>query len=419
MSGSREKQAQIGKILVSHTLHGSESLCKLLRYLAQQALENSGTSPKEYQIATEVFGRPEDFDPHQDSMVRVQVGRLRTKLAEYYTSEGARDAIRVELPKGSYTLNFREQAQAPNPQVRASSSDGVPAFVSRSQVPLPFRWMGALVVLSIFLTAALAVTADRLLLHRVAQAHSLSDAAPIVAPSVRTFWTGFLTGRQAPWVVFSNASFVGRPDSGMRYYDPKRDENIPTQDHYTGVGEVLAVHSLDATFRQLQQELRVKRGSLFSLDDAKNNDLIFLGSPSENLTLLEIPTTQDFTFQTMHCCSREGNVEILNRRPAAGEQQSYVASASNQPLTDDYALIALVHGLKATHSALILAGTTTIGTQAAAEYVCDANSLSDLLSRLGVSSPADIKPFEAVIHAKVVRGVPVSSDLVALHEVSK
>src|SRR5215472_12919270 len=112
MSSTREKQAQVGKILVSHTLHGSESLCKLLRYLAHHALENSGNSPKEYQIATEVFGRPENFDPHQDSMVRVQVGRLRTKLGEYYSSEGTQDLIRVELPKGTYTLTFRENPSA-------------------------------------------------------------------------------------------------------------------------------------------------------------------------------------------------------------------------------------------------------------------------------------------------------------------
>jgi len=416
MSSTREKQAQVGKILVSHTLHGSESLCKLLRYLAHHALENSGNSPKEYQIATEVFGRPENFDPHQDSMVRVQVGRLRTKLGEYYSSEGAQDPIRVELPKGTYTLTFRE-----NPSVHGVETADGPSeasAMSRRQDPLPFRWTAALVVLSFLLTAALAVTADRLLLRRVAQAHLISDTVPPAAVSVRTFWGGFLTGHQAPWVVFSNASFVGRPDSGMRYFDAKRDGKLTTLDHYTGVGEVLAVHTLDATFRQMQQDLRVKRGSLFSLDDAKNNDLIFLGSPSENLTLSEIPTTKDFTFQTMHCCSREGNVEIVNQRPATGEERAYLATPSNQPLTDDYAVIALVHGLKVSHSVLILAGTTTIGTQAAAEYVCDANSLNDLLNRLQVSSVADLKPFEAVIHAKVVRGVPVSSELVALHKVS-
>src|SRR2546421_1361640 len=97
---------QIEQLLSSHSLHGSESLCKLLRYLANHSMDHPGLSPKEYQIATEVFGRQQDFDPHVDSMVRVQAGRLRTKLAEYYASEGAEDQVMVELPKGTYTLAF-------------------------------------------------------------------------------------------------------------------------------------------------------------------------------------------------------------------------------------------------------------------------------------------------------------------------
>ena len=96
-----QQVAQIEKLLASQTLHGSESLCKLLRYLAHQAWEHAGSSPKEYQIATEVFGRQQDFDPHVDSMVRVQAGRLRAKLAEYYAGEGAEDTVLVEMPKGN------------------------------------------------------------------------------------------------------------------------------------------------------------------------------------------------------------------------------------------------------------------------------------------------------------------------------
>ena len=61
---------QIDKLVKSHILHGSESLCKMLQYLAQHALDHPGASVKEYQIATEVFGRPPDFDPHLDATVR-------------------------------------------------------------------------------------------------------------------------------------------------------------------------------------------------------------------------------------------------------------------------------------------------------------------------------------------------------------
>ena len=64
---------------------------------AHHALSHPGTPLKEYQIATEVFGRPSDFDPQVDSTIRVQAGRLRAKLAEYYAAEGADDSILVEV----------------------------------------------------------------------------------------------------------------------------------------------------------------------------------------------------------------------------------------------------------------------------------------------------------------------------------
>ena len=106
-------QAQIEKLANSPVLHGSESLCKFLRYVAKHALEHPGAPLKEYQIATEVFGRDDDFDPQVDSMVRVQAGRLRAKLAEYYGGEGADDPIWVELPKGTYVLSFHPQGAGP------------------------------------------------------------------------------------------------------------------------------------------------------------------------------------------------------------------------------------------------------------------------------------------------------------------
>ncbi len=85
-------------------------------------------------------------------------------------------------------------------------------------------------------------------------------------------------------------------------------------------------------------------------------------------------------------------------------------------MDEDYAIVALIHGLNPARSTLILAGTSTIGTQAAVEFACQSNSLQDLLRQLNVSSPSDLKPFEAVIHVKVARGVPVGIQLIALRK---
>src|SRR5207237_8123508 len=138
--------AEIDRLIGSRVLHGSESLCKLLRDLDDHALHHPGVPPKEYQIATEVFGRPADFDPQSDSTIRVQAGRLRMKLAEYYGSDGADDPIIVEMPKGTYVLSFHHRAHAPAREFRPEVAPESPPKVRR-----------AVIVLSVLLATALAV----------------------------------------------------------------------------------------------------------------------------------------------------------------------------------------------------------------------------------------------------------------------
>jgi hypothetical protein len=410
MGDKAHYRGQIEKLLNSHALHGSESLCKLLRYLADHALDHPGASPKEYQIATEVFGRPSDFDPHLDSTVRVQAGRLRGKLAEYYASEGADDQILVDFPRGTYALTFHERPAGTgrNHGAAPHESSADPSQTSR-------KWFAGVILVSVVLSAVVAVATDRFLNRRTAEARLSSDASDMPL-AFHVFWKGFLTGPQEPWVIFSNAAFVGRPYVGMRYYNRAKDSGAVILDHYTGVGEVLAIHALDGVFEKLHQQIRVKRGSLFSLDDAKNNDLIFIGSPSENLTLLELPNTQEFIFKQITSGPRTGTMEIINAHPESGEPKEFLPSPPDTTLTEDYSIIALKRGLNPARSELILAGATTIGTQAAVEYVCQQASLEELLLRLSVSNSGELKPFEAVIRVKVARGVPVGTELVALRK---
>ncbi len=403
--------AQIDKLVNSHALHGSESLCKLLRYLAKHALDHPGSPIKEYQIATEVFGRSADFDPQLDSMVRVQAGRLRVKLAEYYNSDGEADAVAVELPRGTYVVSFHHKA-AGQPRLHST-----PTAENQHEGAAPGRtyrnWIIATVSLAILLAGSAAVILSLVSNRNAAQAGIAHDADLAPAP-FRVFWSGFVSGQEEPWVIFSNAAFVGRPESGMRYFDASRDKGSFILDHYTGVGEVLAVHELDRVFSLLHREIRVKRGSLFELDDAKNNNLIFIGSPLENLSLLEIPGTQEFVFKRVLTGPRKGDAVIVSVHPQPGEQKEFLGTTGNVPLSEDYAVIGLVRGMNPGQFVLILAGTTTMGTQAAVEFVCHQNSVEALLLRLPVSEDGHLKPFEAVIRVKVTRGVPVGTELVAL-----
>ncbi|MGH9741420.1 MAG: hypothetical protein ACRD51_03625 [Candidatus Acidiferrum sp.] len=413
MSDREHLLDQIDRLTASHSLHGSESLCKLLRYLAKHAVDHPGTPIKEFQIATEVFGRSADFDPQLDSMVRVQAGRLRSKLAEYYSSDGLEDPLVVELPKGTYLLSFHHRNSSASKSAPVNVNGGVTSETIEKIAER--RWGTEVISLSIFLAAAIAVIVW-LVATRNSPPAALAGQAESAPAAFRVFWKGFISGPEEPWVVFSNAAFIGRPETGMRYRDPNRDAGVPILDHYTGVGEVIAVHQLDGLFAQLHRHIRVKRGSLFSMDDAKNNNLIFIGSPSENLSLLEMPGTQEFVFQRLTSGPRKGDQAIINVHPQADEAKEFLATPSGLPLIEDYAVLALVNGMTQGQYVLILAGTTTIGTQAAAEYVCRQSSIEELLLRLSVSQKGELKPFEAVIRVKVARGVPVETELVAIRK---
>jgi hypothetical protein len=414
MSDPERYLLQVEKLENSHALHGSESLRKLLRYLARHAIEHPGTSLKEYQIATEEFGRPADFDPAVDSMVRVQAGRLRAKLVEYYATEGANDPIRIELPKGAYSLTFHPREQQSHFPVaehaQRQSPAGPPHAAPHADVPR--GWFFAVVGLSTLLLLALAVL---FLDRRQTPIASAAVESPAPAP-LGEFWKPFLQAADEPWVVFSNAAFIGRPETGMRYINSAKDSHDAVFDHYTGVGEVLAVHNLDLVFSSFHRKLRVKRGSLFSLDDAKNNNLIFVGSPSENLTLRDFPGTREFTFFRLESGPRKGDLAVMNVHPQPGETKYYLASPASSPLTEDYGVIGFVPGLNPSRSVMIMAGITTFGTQAAVEFATGQETVQQLLSRAASANDGNLQPFEALLHVRVIKGVPVESELIAVRK---
>ncbi len=93
----------------------------LLSFLVKEELEGRGDRLKAYAIATQVLGRPDDFDPQQDSIVRVEIGRLRQSLERFYLSEGKDDPVVISIPKGQYRPVFTVTPTliAPEPAPRA------------------------------------------------------------------------------------------------------------------------------------------------------------------------------------------------------------------------------------------------------------------------------------------------------------
>ena len=94
------------RILASSGFTGSARLCGFLRYIVDETLAGRGSLIKEYPIGVEVYKRKPDYDPKMDAIVRVEAGRLRAKLKQYYANEGRESPVRIELPRGTYTPVF-------------------------------------------------------------------------------------------------------------------------------------------------------------------------------------------------------------------------------------------------------------------------------------------------------------------------
>jgi hypothetical protein len=408
--------AEVERIAESSPLSGSESLCRLLRYLANRAIQEPGVTVREHEIAAEVFGRAA-FDPRIDSTVRVNVARLRAKLIEYYNGPGADSSIIVELPKGSYTMVFHTRpAEVSHPALRQAELK-LPGESEKLAAPplaaAPQRVNRVLAIAFVAMTVIAAMLAAALMLDRHAARETSAAPVKMEGPSVQRFWGMLLRDGSEPWVVFSNAAFVGRPATGMRYLIPSRDSGREVLDFYTGTGEVLGIHALDCTFARLNRSMRVKRGGLLSLDDVENNNVVYVGSPLENLTLRDVPGLKDFAFRLIDRGPRSGEGSLINLAPHHGEPPVFLPSPL--PLSEDFAVVALVPGLNPAHWSVILAGTSTIGTQAAVEYVCREDTLRELFSRLGNTTRGALPQFEAVLHVEIKGGVPVRTNLVALH----
>jgi hypothetical protein len=101
-----EKRAELETVLGSREFLKTRALAKLLRYLCEKTFSGQTFKIKEFSIATEVFGRADDFGEKRDSLVRVEVHRLRKKLERFYENEGAAHPIRILIRPGKYQPEF-------------------------------------------------------------------------------------------------------------------------------------------------------------------------------------------------------------------------------------------------------------------------------------------------------------------------
>ena len=114
-----EVREALERIISSDAFRTSPQLIEFLRYVVNAALRGEGHRVKAYTIGIDVLGRPGDFDPQLDPIVRVEATRLRHAIDRYYAGPGADDTIGIEVPRGTYVPVFsRRKPKVDNREVQ-------------------------------------------------------------------------------------------------------------------------------------------------------------------------------------------------------------------------------------------------------------------------------------------------------------
>jgi hypothetical protein len=395
-------------------LQGSEALCKLLQYLAHHTLNSPADHLKEYQIGTEVLGRPADFDPQTDSSVRMQVGRLRTKLVEYYNSAGLRDPILVDIPKGRYSLSFERRVDAPRQEAVREAVVDPPRSASAQR-----RWMLAgLIVLAI---ACVALWIQNRAARQSMDAMQRSFYPWRYEPAVSAFWSGILDARPNTDVVMADSSFslvqlISKKSFSFQDYLSRSYVNqLQTQDLSPDMRDALnliAAKNLESSsdFRlarrilgldPLGQHIHLYYAREYMASLLKQDNVILIGSPIAN------PWDELFESRLTFTATLNNGAPtfITDRAPAAGEQSTYIPTGSV-----GYCTVAYLPNSDQNGSVLLIEGTGSEATEAAGDFLLSEDQLSKFHKMLHATK---LPYFEVLLKASQVKGTPLSTTLVA------
>lgn len=274
--GTAEIRSALEKVLSSESFAQAARLREFLRFIVEETLAGRGDRLKGYTIGTEVFEKPEDFDARSDPHVRVEAGRLRQRLADYYLSEGAADRVRIEVRRGSYRPEFvYASVHFPDRTAPESTIATTPAFAR-----LPARLGIAVLVAVAIVVVGLAYFYARNPAVENTQANGSELAGPAHL-GVETFEN--IGDPQFDYFAYGLTEEIlvrlGGYLPSVRLFDVYREDDLDT----LGIDEAPPDYRLTGTVARLEDSVRVTVRLLdartgVELWTANYNDALALGS---------------------------------------------------------------------------------------------------------------------------------------------
>jgi hypothetical protein len=387
-------QLQTQRIVSSKAFKTSEVHRNLLTYLSEKSLSGDAHNLKEYTVGLDVFGKPASYDPRQESVVRMHVGRLRQKLGEYYRTEGLDDPIVIDLPKGGFALTF---AARPSPDVNGGPPLAAPPVPVRRPISAREVALAGLLAVAIAAAGYLAVR-----LSTIQKARSTTPAAGVWTADLQELWGTLLSSDRPLMVTLA----TGATSAAGAQAGPSAS--------VTGVGTANAAFLLGQFLGQRKHNVFPIRSDVLSMGEIAMGDVIFVGPTVGKPQIQAIPPV-DVAFML----TPEG---VRNLKPQPGEQaflaDSPAKTGQGQDSEESHALISTLPGLYGNGSILYFEGNQIASVMGAVQAMTDPDLAAQLVARLKKAGGVMPRYYQMVLKVKAMDETPVDITYVAHRELS-
>jgi hypothetical protein len=407
----------IERILLTGPFQKSPNLHALLSYLAEYSILGRSDSLTERQIGVAVFGKPHDYSPAEDSGVRVHMRQLRLRLHEYFDQDLPHELQRVDIPKGSYVLEFQD-----------GEREAKPLPLPAAAAPLWSKMARRIAVREVLFWPALVAV----VVCALGWYHASRKAAPVPVP-----WPlgAVIQQDQQTRIVLSDSSTMlrqlGKHEVTLEQYlrpgfresmiPPHLDANFSRLVNYisdsqlTSFADVMAASTLIKLAGTHGDGLSVISARDLNERDLAKGNYVFVGSPTSNPWVYLFADRLNFVVEEDGV---GGKMYFRNKKPLPGEQSTYQGLAQTGSAGEDYATLSLLPSSIGQGNILILQGLRQEGTEALGALLADPNDRAQLEQALGIRGDSQNQPyFEALVRTQAVAGAPVSIQIVTVRRI--
>lgn len=406
--------AQVEHILHSDTLRSSEVLRHLLRFLAKKSAAGEAEHLKEYTVAVDALGKPASYDPRHDSAVRIQVGRLRQKLAEYYRVEGKEDPILVDLPKGRFKLT--SEARAPIEVV-------APARPAKRSA----EWILISLAAVMWLTLLIAIAWGEYSTIRLRKIEATTAPADAWSGDLDALWRPFFSTNRPLILVIEDPLFVEFQRGAGVYFRDKsindwtgaldtpgvtslrktlNNPDVQPSRYYTALGEVNTSFLLGRLLGSRAKNISLVRTSELTWQDLADNNVLFVG--------MQIFFNTQMQGMPVHPQLVPVPTGIKNLHPQAGEPEMFLDDYKTAPTEEGevYALITHLPGPVGSGDIESFMSNRAAGYVAAVQWFTDPQLASIIVSKLKKPSGEIPHYYQVILKVQFKDQVPMQASYV-------